>query len=591
MGKRIDVLLLIGSAIFVLEFKVGEKEFISYAIDQVMDYALELKNFHETSHEQFIAPILIATKAKSMTLSIATTPQSDKLLFPIRCNVESLSEAIAGVLKFVDGKVINSKEWEDGRYCPTPTILEAAMALYAGHSVEEISRSNAGAINLKQTSDTISDIITSSKRKLKKSICFVTGVPCAGKTLIGLNIANKHIDKSNDLYSVFLSGNGPLVAILREALTRDKVSIEKQLGNKLKKGEVMSEVKMFIQNVHNFRDDCLIDSEKAPIEHVALFDEAQRAWNIEQTSNFMRRKKNKPNFAYSEPEFLISCLDRHKDWAVIVCLVGGGQEINTGEGGISEWIDSLNRSFPDWDIYISSQLTDSEYGAGKILEEIKARKNVMTNDDLHLSISMRSFRAEHVSLLVKQILDLEKTKSKETFKKVIDKYPIVITRDLSRAKRWLKEKARGSERYGIIVSSQAERLKPHAIDVKSPMDPIHWFLDGKEDVRSSYYLEDVATEFDVQGLELDWACVMWDGDFRYSENEWEHKSFCGSRWNNIRKQERQNYLKNAYRVLLTRARQGMVIVVPQGDPEDATRNPKFYDSTFKYLQEIGFSVI
>jgi DUF2075 family protein len=591
MGKRIDVLLLIGSAIFVLEFKVGEKEFISYAIDQVMDYALELKNFHETSHEQFIAPILIATKAKSMTLSIATTPQSDKLLFPIRCNVESLSEAIAGVLKFVDGKVINSKEWEDGRYCPTPTIIEAAMALYAGHSVEEISRSNAGAINLKQTSDTISDIITSSKRKLKKSICFVTGVPCAGKTLIGLNIANKHIDKSNDLYSVFLSGNGPLVAILREALTRDKVSIEKQLGNKLKKGEVMSEVKMFIQNVHNFRDDCLIDSEKAPIEHVALFDEAQRAWNIEQTSNFMRRKKNKPNFAYSEPEFLISCLDRHKDWAVIVCLVGGGQEINTGEGGISEWIDSLNRSFPDWDIYISSQLTDSEYGAGKILEEIKARKNVMTNDDLHLSISMRSFRAEHVSLLVKQILDLEKTKSKETFKKVIDKYPIVITRDLSRAKRWLKEKARGSERYGIIVSSQAERLKPHAIDVKSPMDPIHWFLDGKEDVRSSYYLEDVATEFDVQGLELDWACVMWDGDFRYSENEWEHKSFCGSRWNNIRKQERQNYLKNAYRVLLTRARQGMVIVVPQGDPEDATRNPKFYDSTFKYLQEIGFSVI
>ena len=591
MGKRIDVLLLIGPVIFVLEFKVGEKEFTTQAIDQVMDYALDLKNFHESSHKQFIAPILIATKAKGIILSIEPTPHNDKLLFPVKCNIEALNEALTGVLNLVKGNAINSSKWEDGRYCPTPTIIEAAMALYAGHSVQDISRSDAGAINLNQTSETISDLIASSKRRSKKSICFVTGVPGAGKTLIGLNIANKHIDKLSDLYSVFLSGNGPLVAILREALTRDKVSHEKQRGNKLKKSAVMSEVKMFIQNVHNFRDDCLVDSKKAPIEHVALFDEAQRAWNVEQTSNFMRRKKNKPNFAQSEPEFLISCLDRHKDWAVIVCLVGGGQEINTGEAGIREWIESLNRSFPHWEIYISSRLTDSEYGAGKILEEIKSRTNVITNDNLHLSVSMRSFRAEHVSLLVKQILDLEKGKALQTLSKVIDKYPIVITRDLSKAKQWLKANARGTERYGIVVSSQAERLKPHAIDVKSPMDPIHWFLDGKEDVRSSYYLEDVATEFDVQGLELDWACVTWDGDFRYSNNGWEHKSFCGSRWNNIKKPERQNYLKNAYRVLLTRARQGMVIVVPRGDSEDTTRNPKYYDPTFEYLQDIGLTVL
>ena len=591
MGKRIDVLLLIGPVIFVLEFKVGEKEFTTQAIDQVMDYALDLKNFHESSHKQFIAPILIATKAKGIILSIEPTPHNDKLLFPVKCNIEALNEALTGVLNLVKGNAINSSKWEDGRYCPTPTIIEAAMALYAGHSVQDISRSDAGAINLNQTSETISDLIASSKRRSKKSICFVTGVPGAGKTLIGLNIANKHIDKLSDLYSVFLSGNGPLVAILREALTRDKVSHEKQRGNKLKKSAVMSEVKMFIQNVHNFRDECLVDSKKAPIEHVALFDEAQRAWNVEQTSNFMRRKKNKPNFAQSEPEFLISCLDRHKDWAVIVCLVGGGQEINTGEAGIREWIESLNRSFPHWEIYISSRLTDSEYGAGKILEEIKSRTNVITNDNLHLSVSMRSFRAEHVSLLVKQILDLEKGKALQTLSKVIDKYPIVITRDLSKAKQWLKANARGTERYGIVVSSQAERLKPHAIDVKSPIDPIHWFLDGKEDVRSSYYLEDVATEFDVQGLELDWACVTWDGDFRYSNNGWEHKSFCGSRWNNIKKPERQNYLKNAFLVLLTRARQGMVIVVPRGDSEDTTRNPKYYDPTFEYLQDIGLTVL
>lgn len=591
MGKRIDVVLLIGPVIFVLEFKVGEKTFTPYATDQVWDYGLDLKNFHESSHKQFVAPILIATKAKNVTPIVAATPQNYKLLFPIKCNVELLSKVIADILQFIEGDDIDRIQWEQGRYCPTPTIIEAAMALYNGHSVSEISRSDATAINLSQTSDAISEIIRSSKERSHKSICFVTGVPGAGKTLVGLNIATQHIDKTNDLYSVFLSGNGPLVAILREALTRDKVRHEKERKVKIRKGEAMSEVKMFIQNVHNFRDTCLVDSKNPPIEHVALFDEAQRAWDMRETSSFMLRKKKTPNFNKSEPEFLISCLDRHSDWAVIVCLVGGGQEINRGEAGISEWIESLNRSFPDWHIFISSRLTDSEYGAGRVLEEIKSRSNVVNKDELHLAVSMRSFRAEHVSLLVKQLLDLNTNETRNTLAKVEKKYPIVITRDLSKAKQWLKRQARGSERYGIMVSSQAERLKPHAIYVKSPMDPIHWFLDGKEDVRSSYYLEDVATEFAVQGLELDWACVIWDADFRYSKKGWEHRSFCGDRWNHIKKPERQNYLKNAYRVLLTRARQGMVIVVPSGDLADSTRKLEFYDPTFEYLREIGFRII
>ena len=487
MGKRIDVVLLIGPVIFVIEFKIGEREFPSYATDQVWDYALDLKNFHESSHERFIAPILIATKAQSANSVVAVTPQNDKLLFPINSNGELLGKVLESVLLIATGNSIDRTQWEHGRYCPTPTIIEAAMALYNGHSVSDISRSDASAINLSQTSDAISEIIRSSKEISHKSICFVTGVPGAGKTLVGLNIATRHIDKTNDLYSVFLSGNGPLVAILREALARDKMRHEKEHGRRIKKGEAMSEVKMFIQNVHHFRDDCLVDSKKPPIEHVALFDEAQRAWNMEQTSNFMRRKKNKSNFNLSEPEFLISCLDRHSDWAVIVCLVGGGQEINTGEAGITEWIESLTRSFPDWDIYISSRLTDSEYSAGEVLNKLGARQNVVFKDELHLAVSMRSFRAEHVSLLVKQLLDLNTFEARKTLDNVRSKYPIVITRDFTKAKQWLKEQARGSERYGIMVSSQAERLKPLAIDVKSPMDPIHWFLDGKEDVRSSYY--------------------------------------------------------------------------------------------------------
>jgi hypothetical protein len=590
MGRRIDVVLIIKNVIFVVEFKVGEKEFLLHASDQVLDYCLDLKNFHETSHQHLIAPILIATEAKNVLPLISTTPHNDNLLFTIKTNSQLLGEVIKEVLQCAYGDDINTESWELGRYSPTPTIIEAAMALYNGHNVSEISRSDAAATNLSETSSALREIIFQSKEKKEKAICFVTGVPGAGKTLVGLDIATKHLNKANDLTSVFLSGNGPLVAILREALTRDKFEREKEHGKKVRKGEIMSEVKLFIQNVHNFRDESLKDT-APPFEHVTIFDEAQRAWDIQQTANFMLRKKGTPNFSISEPEFLISCLDRHQDWAVIVCLVGGGQEINTGEAGISEWIESVNRSFPEWRVYVSNQLTDSEYAAGKSLEILKTHKYVFTNPALHLSVSLRSFRAEHLSLLIKNTLDLNIEEAQSNYRNIKHKYPIVLTRSVTQAKQWLKQQARGTERYGILVSSQAQRLKPHAIDVKSPMDPIHWFLDSKEDVRSSYYLEDVATEFQVQGLELDWACVTWDGDFRYSTDGWKYFSFVGSKWNNINKEERRLYLKNAYRVLLTRARQGMVIVVPEGDNDDATRIPVYYDSTFKYLIQIGFEVI
>lgn len=590
MGERIDVVLLVGPAIFVLEFKVGETEFTSYALDQVCDYALDLKNFHETSHDRFVAPILVATRAEACEILVRTTPQNDKLLFPIKCTPTTLNSAIDAVLMFAQGEDIEAKTWEEGHYCPTPTIIEAALALYRKHDVTDISRNDAGAKNLHETTQAISEIICSAKEHGHKAICFVTGVPGAGKTLIGLNIATKHLDAKSDLYSVFLSGNGPLVKVLQEALARDKVKREKAAKRRITKKVALSDVKAFVQNVHHYRDEYLKDP-TAPVDHVALFDEAQRAWHLEQTANFMRRKKNRPDFNQSEPEFLISCIDRHPDWGVIICLVGGGQEINTGEAGIGEWIEALNRSFPKWHIHISDRLTDSEYGAGVFLDKITDRAHVNYREDLHLSVSMRSFRAENVSQLVKQILDLDADGARATFAQLKKKYPIVITRDLAMAKKWLKEQARGTERYGMVVSSSAERLKPHAIHVKAPMDPVHWFLDGKDDVRSSFYLEDVATEFSIQGLELDWVCVTWDGDIRYKPEGWSHHSFVGKKWNRVKKPERQKYLKNAYRVLLTRARQGMVIVVPPGDPEDPTRLPEIYDPTYHYLKGIGFPEI
>ncbi len=586
MGKRVDTILLIENCIFVLEFKIGEKEYLTAAIDQVWDYALDLKNFHEESHELLIAPILIATGAQNMPAVLRQTPHSDNLLLPIKSNGTDLKDIIEKVLNVSTGTKIQAELWLKGKYSPTPTIIEAAMALYSGHSVSEISRSDAAAKNLSDTSLCLSEIIDTAQKNNEKVICFVTGVPGAGKTLVGLDIATKHFDKEKGQASVFLSGNGPLVAVLREALTRDRLSREKSLGKKTRKGEVLSEVKVFIQNVHHFRDEALQDS-SPPFDHVAIFDEAQRAWNLEQTAKFMKGKKGYLDFKYSEPEFLISYLDRHKDWAVVVCLIGGGQEINTGEAGISEWVESLNRSYPEWHVYVSPKLTDSEYSSGKALANLKTRKNVFLKDDLHLSVSLRSFRAENLSAMVKAILDMELDKAKAAYQELQSRYPLVLTRDLLKAKNWLRQMARGNERYGIVVSSQAQRLKPYAIDVRSPMDPVHWFLQGKEDVRSSFYLEDVATEFHVQGLELDWACVTWDGDFRYSKAGWGYFSFVGDRWNFIKKDERKLYLKNAYRVLLTRARQGMVICVPAGEESDPTRMPEYYNETFEYLKSCG----
>ena len=437
MGQRIDVLLIIESVIFVLEFKIGASRYHPSAIDQVTDYALDLKNFHETSHDKYIIPILIATAAIDTISFVEFTQQEDKLFQTLKANPNLLNEVIGKTLQLVEKEKINIGLWEAGKYQPTPTIIEAAMALYNHHSVEDLARTDASAINLTETSDAISEIITRSKANSRKSICFVTGVPGAGKTLVGLNIATKHIDKKSSLYSVFLSGNGPLVAILREALTRDKVKREKDSGKKVTKKHIFSEVKLFIQNVHNFRDEYLTD-EGAPNEHVTLFDEAQRAWNSTQTINFMRRRKGK-EFKISEPEFLISCMDRHKDWAVIVCLVGGGQEINTGEAGISEWLNSLQRSYPKWDVYISPQLNDSEYATSEVLQKIEAARKVNYDPKLHLSVSMRSFRAENVSLLIKQILDLEIEQAKTTLNNIHKKYPIIITRDIKKAKEWLRK--------------------------------------------------------------------------------------------------------------------------------------------------------
>ena len=589
MGRRIDVVLVIGPVVFAIEFKVGETTLERGAHDQVWDYALDLKNFHEASHHTAIVPILIATEATDCA-ALVLDAAPDQVYRPILTTRITFRNALDTVLKTVSGQNVEADGWSRSTYHPTPTIVEAARALYAQHSVEAIARFDAGAKNLQVTSRRIEELVDEARAERRKRICFVTGVPGAGKTLVGLNLATRRRDIDEPTHAVFLSGNGPLVAVLREALTRDEVERRKKQGEKVRKGKVGESVKAFIQNVHHFRDDGLIDP-GPPIEHVVIFDEAQRAWNLRQTVNFMQRKKNRPGFSQSEPEFLISYMDRHQDWAVIVCLVGGGQEINTGEAGIETWLDAVNRSFPQWEMFISSRLTDSEYAASKTVSVVQERPQTHLDDSLHLAVSMRSFRAENVSAFVKALLDCDEVQAKRAFAEIASRFPIAVTRDIDVARNWVRSRARGTERYGLVASSKAMRLKPHAIDIRVAVDPVHYFLNARGDTRSSFYLEDAATEFQVQGLELDWTCVAWCGDFRFNGSAWNYHDFRGDRWCNISNADNRKFLRNAYRVLLTRARQGMIIFVPPGDSNDLTRLPNFYQPTFEYLTGLGIPAI
>lgn len=588
MGKRVDNILIIKDFIFIIEFKVGDFHYTRDAQYQTIDYCLDLKNFHEGSHNKTIIPILIATNASNTENDIAKAIALEK---SILCNSGNFRNIINEILLTqTASETIQINDWEDSTYKPTPTIIEAAQALYKGHNVEEISRSDSGAINLSRTAATINKIIEAAKAKNEKSICFLTGVPGAGKTLAGLNIANERLKKDESEHSVFLSGNGPLVDVLREALTRDSVETAKLNGDRITRSAAEREAKAFIQNIHHFRDDNL-ESVKAPIEKVVIFDEAQRAWQKEQVSKFMKTKKGIENFEMSEPEYLISVMNRHQDWCTIVCLIGGGQEINTGEAGVSEWIESLKQKYTDWNVYYSDKiLTEkSTYLNDEILLDW-LEENGKKESDLHLAVSLRSFRSEKVALLVENILENEYEKAKLVYDSIKENYPIRLTRDLKKAKGWIKEIAKGTERIGVVASSGGRRLRADGIDVKNEIKPANWFLNGEDDVRSSYYLEEIATEFDIQGLEIDYTCVAWDINL-YFDNGWNHQNFKGSKWQKINQQSTKNYLLNSYRVLLTRARQGMIIYVPDVDGQDPTRSKKMYDDTFNYLEKCGLDII
>ncbi|MGN0178068.1 MAG: DNA/RNA helicase domain-containing protein [Monoglobaceae bacterium] len=639
LGKRIDVVLIYRGIVFCVEFKVGESRILESDIDQVLDYALDLKNFHKFSEDRIIAPILVATNYRNSSTNIQMSVYDDRVVNPLVSGKAGVSHLISEVLICFPNETPVNPNWIISPYAPTPTIIEAAKTLYENHSVENITRHEADKVSTDKTIEYILDVIQRSKLNQEKSICFVTGVPGSGKTLVGLDVAIKQTyqgqnEPVKDEGAVYLSGNGPLVAVLTEALAQDNHKKCKAKGEKKKMTDSRREVAKSIQMIHRYRDNMLakiknpvengvleIDPTKAvkmesagfgEVEHVAIFDEAQRSWTHKRLADYLKRggtygnKLKVPNFPLSEAAFLIWSLDQREDWATIICLVGGGQEINTGEAGISEWIKALNEQFPHWNVYISPKLTEPEYAEGKVNELLKNNCNVTYSESLHLGVSLRSYRAEKLSAFVHALLSFDENAS-ALYNEIKDKYPIVLTRDMAKARKWLHDKVRGTERTGVLVTKESARFKPLAIHILPSGDEnaVHWFLDDKSDVRSSNYLEDAATEIQVQGLELDYTCLLWDADMRYENGEWRFYRFNGqTKWveqtgGTESKQELMKYMLNAYRVLLTRARAGMVICVPEGNPnknvsgfwEDSTRLPEYYDGTYQYLKSLGIEEI
>lgn len=636
VGGRIDCIIGLRGILFVLEFKTGEEQNADADKEQLEQYVIDLKNFHFESYDIPIAPIWVVPQAELAPVKVRK-PSNKQLLFEMAtvCDT-SIEDCFKQILsKDISREQIDMNNWLYSPYCPTSNIVDAARKLYANNKVEDINRSDAKGEDLIRTTKTLLDLIDKAKANREKYLCLVTGVPGAGKTLIGLSVATKHKEdessKNKDNRSVYLSGNRPLVMVLQEALARDayeraEEQIKEKLGRKPKRTElkeagitrpeIKSKIKQFIQPVPSWRKEYLKgirvsgsgdhmtlikDANYAyrgsgdfyvPYDHVSIYDEAQRAWEANENASYVRKKeahlKDFPN--WSEPRFLISCMDRHEDWAVYICLIGNGQDINHGEAGTVEWIRSI-KCFPNWKTYAPEDIKN-EQAVADALDGV----NIEYLPGLHLNTDLRSIRAENLAQFVDDLLTFKKENATQLLEN-LKRYPICITRDINTAKAWVKEHARENERYGALASSKGQRLKPDALTLLPPnsseSEVTHWFLGDNKDVNSSFYMEEVATEFQVQGLELDWALVAWDADMRYdtSSSTWKQYSFRGSKWMNINDEKIRKYQINAYRVILTRARRGMVIYVPKGSPDDHTRSPKFYDGTYQYFKQLGIQEI
>jgi hypothetical protein len=586
--RRLDVVFLTGTEIILLECKRGAATMD--AVRQVEEYALLLHYFHKPSHQQRIYPIVVS--AKSDTRRLANIRQQE-LLFPTLpsfwiapTQISTWQSLTTLLLSIANSKSAppNGALWEDGRYSPTPTIIDAALALRTGLSIREIAHSEAAEHDIDTVTKEIRIIIEQTQKHHQHAICFLTGVPGSGKTLVGLSLA--HLSESRTDAIHFMSGNGPLVQVLQELFRKQG------MRDGIPAAQSSIQAKTLIENVHVFAKTYTDeDPDRPPSNHVVIFDEAQRAWNLNQNMSKFRRN-------YSEPEMLLQIMQRHQDWAAVIALVGGGQEINNGEAGLEEWGKALQKSSCDWQVYASPEVIEggTSTAGHRLFSDLDDGKNIHQRATLHLRTSNRSLRADNLAHWVNLVLDGQPQRAQEM--NITQRYPLFLSRDLDQTRSKLKTESLGDSRFGLAASSGAARLRAEGLEPSSVFHAEypwhHWYLAPRTDLRSSYACEVFATEFEIQGLELDWVGLCWSGDFIRSGTHWIARNLhygIQSKWSLIGKTEKQVYRKNAYRVLMTRARQGMVIYVPSGDAADPTRLPDELNGIADYLVQCGVNTL
>jgi hypothetical protein len=585
-SKRIDMVLVTPHAVISTEFKIDANSYLRSDLWQAQDYASELRDFHEGSLKIPIESVLVATRAATIAIDEAKDGKSNVW----RSNASTLASVLISLANSHASSLVANADpetWLNAGYRPTPSIVEAARRLFAGHNIRELSHSYAD--NLTGTTNAIADVIGSARSNNRRVICFVTGVPGSGKTLAGLtamqDVRALQLDPGT---AAFMSGNGPLVRVLRDALVRD----EAKRGGKVK--EAKRQTRLLIQIVHQFIEEYGVRHiDKAPPEHVIAFDEAQRAWHAAKLS------KRHKGLGRSEPDLILEIMSRPDSWSVVVALVGGGQEIHDGEAGLGEWGRALQKAAFPWEVVVSQEALaggSSVAGHRLFVEPTAIAGRIQTEPAMHLSVSVRSPKAQRLAEWVNAVVELDSSAACQALTSV-QGFRIVITRSLSQARAWLRRYATGTLRAGLLASSGALRLRPDGLEIDSDFHrgfPIErWFLDGRDDFRSSQSLEVAMTEFECQGLELDYVGLCWGNDLTVADDQssWTLCRLSGKNWQLIRNSVKRQYLLNKYRVLMTRAREGIVIWVPQGDRLDRTRQPEPFDRTAAFLRAAGVAEI
>jgi len=597
VNMRIDVILLMDDIVYSLEFKNNEIAFNDDDINQADGYGYALKNFYEVNKNKYVVPILIATKAPDSACSNGVDLGIDKLFSLFKANTNKMEQYIDLIRSKYGSDIIYTEEefeeWVNSPFKPNPTIIQSARSIYMNNQVNEFFKFDAGEENLKITESTVEEIIKEARDNKKKIICFISGVPGAGKTLVGLDIAGKTRNKENEDMpeAVFFSGNGPLINVLTEQLGRDAMRANpEKFPNK---NRAVNDVKTFIQDLHAFKQDIISSKKHVIDENVLIFDEAQRVWDEEKLEEWLKKKgADESYYGNSEADLLLSTFDK-KEWGVIVALVGLGQDIHTGENGLGVWFNSLLNKKTEWDIRLSKEIF--EQSADKLdlyIDSIKNCNRVKECPGLYLKTCIRTPRAKNLSEFSEALLNNRPEDAKKALEK-FDDYPICITRSLKHAEQFVLENTLRKERCGKLCSSNSKILGKysHSFDDIGTWHFANWMLD--DDVRySSNSLVFAASEFNIQGLEIDWSLLGWDMDMYYHDGDWhEQKMYTPKRFRESTEIEKKHIL-NSYRVLLTRARKGMIIYIPkEGDFEDNYNVSQYLDSTYEYLKSCGIKDI